>query len=173
VAKQKYIAAMDVLHKACVFISASCLVIMTVIIPWGVFTRYVLGFGSSWPEPMAILLMIVFTFFSASACYRDGLHIAVMAVADMVSPGARRLLGLLAEVSMVSINLFMLIWGYELVLTTWHQVIGEFPLVTAGVTYLPIPVGGTITLLFVIERLWKGEVFPTPAGATLGSSVMD
>jgi TRAP-type C4-dicarboxylate transport system permease small subunit len=171
--KERYIAAMDVLHRLCIVVSAACLVTMTVIIPWGVFTRYVLGFGSSWPEPMAILLMIVFTFFSASACYRDGLHIAVMAIPDMVSPAARRALGLLAEVSMVAINLFMLIWGTELVHTTWHQVIGEFPLVTAGVTYMPIPIGGTVTLLFVIERLWKGEVFPTPAGATLGSSVMD
>ncbi len=172
-AKQQYTAAMDVLHKACVLISASCLVTMTLIIPWGVFTRYVLGFGSSWPEPMAILLMIVFTFFSASACYRDGLHIAVIAIPDMVSPLARRALGYTAEVSMVAINLFMLVWGTELVHTTWFQVIGEFPLITAGISYLPIPVGGTITLLFVIERLWKGVVFPKPDGATLGSSVMD
>lgn len=164
---------MDVLNKVCVFLSAACLVTMTIIIPWGVFTRYVLGFGSSWPEPMAILLMIVFTFLSASACYRDGLHIAVMAVPDMVSPVARRALGLLAEISMVTINLFMLIWGTELVHTTWHQVIGEFPLITAGVSYLPIPVGGGITLLFVIERLWKGEVFPSPSRGTLGASVMD
>ncbi len=169
--KEQYTAAMDALHKACIFISASCLVIMTVIIPWGVFTRYVLGFGSSWPEPMAILLMIVFTFFSASACYRDGLHIAVMAIPDMVSPMARRLLGYTAEVCMISINLFMLIWGTELAHTTWHQDIGEFPVITAGVTYAPIPIGGTITLLFVIERLWKGVVFPTPDGATLGSSM--
>lgn len=164
---------MDVLHKMCIFISASCLVVMTVIIPWGVFTRYVLGFGSSWPEPMAILLMIVFTFFSAAACYRDGLHIAVMAIPDMVSPIARRALGYIAEFSMVAVNLFMLIWGTELVHTTWHQVIGEFPIITAGITYAPIPIGGTVTLLFVIERLWKGVVFPVPEGATLGGSSME
>jgi TRAP-type C4-dicarboxylate transport system permease small subunit len=52
-------------------VGASCLVVLALIIPWGVFTRYVLGFGSSWPEPMAILLMIIFAFFSAAACYRD------------------------------------------------------------------------------------------------------
>jgi TRAP-type C4-dicarboxylate transport system permease small subunit len=169
--KEQYIAVMDVLHKVCIFISAVCLVTMTIIIPWGVFTRYVLGFGSSWPEPMAILLMIIFTFFSASACYRDGLHIAVMALPDAVSPAIRRLLGYLAEISMIAINLFMLNWGVELVHTTWHQVIGEFPIVTAGITYMPIPIGGTITLLFVIERLWKGIVFPKAEGSAFDSSI--
>lgn len=165
--KERYIAAMDMLHKLCIVVSAACLVTMTIIIPWGVFTRYVLGYGSSWPEPMAILLMIIFTFFSACACYRDGLHISVMALPDAVSPAKRRFLGYLAEASMIIINLFMLVWGAELVQTTWHQVIGEFPIVTAGITYMPIPIGGTITILLVIERLWKGEIFPA-GGSSLG-----
>lgn len=171
--KEQYSAAMGKLHKGCIAIAGSCLAIMILIIPWGVFTRYVLGFGSSWPEPLAILLLIIFSFFAASACYRDGLHIAVMAIPDMVSPAARRILGLFAEASMISINLFMLIWGAELMHTTWHQYIGEFPILRVGLSYAPVPIGGTITLLFVIERLWKGEVFPAPDGATLGSTTME
>ena len=39
---------------------------MCLIIPWGVFARYVLGIGSQWPEPIAILMMVVFTFFGAA-----------------------------------------------------------------------------------------------------------
>jgi TRAP-type C4-dicarboxylate transport system permease small subunit len=164
---------MAMLHRLCIFVSATCLVIMTIVIPWGVFTRYVLGYGSSWPEPLAILLMIIFTFFSASACYRDNLHIAVMAVPDMASPRVRLALGYLAEASMIVINLFMLIWGFELVQTTLHQVIGEFPILSVGLTYAPIPIGGTITLLFIIERLWTGAIFAPPDGATLGSTSME
>lgn len=171
--KERYIAAMAMLHRLCIFVSATCLVIMTLVIPWGVFTRYVLSFGSSWPEPMAILLMIIFTFFSAAACYRDNLHIAVMAIPDMASPRGRRALGYLAEFSMIVINLFMLIWGFELVQTTLHQVIGEFPILSVGLTYAPIPIGGTITLLFIIERLWTGAIFAPPDGATLGSTSME
>src|SRR5262249_38738080 len=147
----------DALAKFCLIVSAVCLVTMIIIIPWGVFTRYVLGYGSSWPEPMAILLMIIFTFFSACACYRDGLHIAVMALPDAVPPKVRRALGYTAEVCMITINLFMLYWGGDLVYITWHQTIGEFPIVTAGITYLPIPIGGGIMVLLIIERLWKGN----------------
>ena len=45
---------------------------MSLIIPVGVFTRYVLGIGSQWPEPIAILLMVMFTFVGAAAAYRAG-----------------------------------------------------------------------------------------------------
>lgn len=50
--------------------------------------------------------------------------------------------------------------------TTWHQSIAEFPELSVGVTYLPIPIGGAITLLFVAERLLIG---PPPARAAAES----
>ena len=53
---------------------------------------------------------------------------------------------------MLATNLFMLVWGIKLVQTTWYQSIAEFPLVSAGMAYLPIPIGGALTVLFVIER---------------------
>ena len=51
--------------------------LIALIIPWGVFTRYALNSASSWPEPAAILLSIVLTFFGAAAGYRVGLHMRV------------------------------------------------------------------------------------------------
>ena len=63
---------------------------MSLIIPWGVFTRYVLGTGSQWPEPIAILLMMVFTFVGAAASYRAGAHIAVDMFTDAHATGAAR-----------------------------------------------------------------------------------
>ena len=43
---------------------------------------------------------------------------------------------------MLATNLFMLWWGIKLVQTTWYQSIAEFPIVSVGVSYLPIPIGG-------------------------------
>jgi TRAP-type C4-dicarboxylate transport system permease small subunit len=158
-----YVRLMDVLHRLCMIIAGFCLVTITLIIPWGVFTRYVLNYGSSWPEPMAVLLMIWFSFMAATICYRERLHIAVAYLPSILTGWPKLALGLAVELAMGSISLFMLIWGMRLVGTTYFQVIAEFPIVSVGVSYLPVPLGGAITLLFVIERLWTGQLFAEAA----------
>lgn len=160
--RSAYFRAMDQLHRACVFFAGLALVVITVIIPWGVFTRYVLNSASSWPEPMAILLMIVLSFLSAVVCYREHLHIAVGVLPALSRGPTRILLGIVIESCMFAMNLFLLWYGINLVKQTWYQSIAEFPIVSVGVSYLPVPICGLITLLFIIERALKGDWFPPP-----------
>ena len=148
---------MDALYRLCVVIAGASLVLISAVIPWGVFTRYVLNSAASWPEPMAILLTIVLTFFGAAACYRAGTHMRVSVLVRALSPSVRRLVEALSEGLVALVGLFMMIWGARLVGTTWHQSIAEFPALSVGVTYVPIPIGGAITLLFVAERLLIGR----------------
>jgi TRAP-type C4-dicarboxylate transport system permease small subunit len=157
-----FVRTMDALHRACLFVAGLCLVVITIIIPWGVFTRYVLNSASSWPEPMAVLLMIVLSFLSAVVCYREHLHIGVGILPAALTGNAKIVLGWLIGICMLVTNLFMLWWGIKLVQTTWHQSIAEFPIVSAGVAYLPIPIGGALTTLFVVERLLTGQLFAEP-----------
>jgi TRAP-type C4-dicarboxylate transport system permease small subunit len=161
VTKARYAAAMEALYLACIVVSAASLVVITLIIPYGVFMRYVVNAPASWPEPAAVLLMIVFSFIGGAAVYRANVHLAVQALVDAVGPGVRARLRRLVDLAMTLTALFMLVWGLQLVRTTWHQVISEFPLLSVGVTYLPLPVGGFLTLLFIIERVWVGEPPPT------------
>jgi TRAP-type C4-dicarboxylate transport system permease small subunit len=168
--KAHYIKAMDVLHRACLAIAGVCLVIISLIIPYGVFTRYVLNSAASWPEPMAVLLMIVLSFLSAVVCYREYLHIGVGVLPALLTAPQKIVLGWVIEIAMLGTNLFMLWFGIKLVGVTWHQSIAEFPLLSVGVSYLPIPIGGALTALLVIERLWVGKFFEEP-GATAISSV--
>jgi len=154
--KAAYRRAMDALYLLCMAIAGLSIAIMTIVIPWGVYTRYVLNRGSAWPEPMAVLLMILFTFLAGAACYRAGVHISVGLFADALRQPYRRMVYLLADLLMALLAAFMVIWGLQLVETTWDQVIAEFPWLRVGITYLPIPVGGAFTLLFIVERLWLG-----------------
>ncbi len=151
-----YRRAMDALYRICVMVAGGAMVLISVIVPWGVFTRYGLNSASSWPEPAAILLSIVLTFFGAAACYRVRLHMRVSFVRDRLPVPLQIAADLLSELLMAMVGVFMMIWGYRLCGTTWNQSIAEFPALSVGVTYLPIPLGGFCLLLFVIEHLLIG-----------------
>jgi TRAP-type C4-dicarboxylate transport system permease small subunit len=159
--KARYAEAMERLYLACIVVSGASLVVITLVIPYGVFMRYALNAAASWPEPLAVLLMIVFSFLGGAAVYRARVHIAVRALVDAVGERARAALLVVVDLVMALTCLFMLVWGAQLVRATWHQVIAEFPLLSVGLTYVPLPLGGLITLLFIVERLWVGEPPPT------------
>src|SRR6202453_2834447 len=137
-----YRRAMDGLYRVCVLVAGSAMVLIALIVPWGVFTRYGLNSASSWPEPAAILLSIVLTFFGAAACYRVGLHMRVTFVRDRLPAPLQRVVDLISELLMGAMGLFMMNWGYGLCMTTCNQSIDAFPSLSVGVTYLPIPLGG-------------------------------
>ena len=147
-----YVKLMDVLYFICVFIAGTALVIMSVIIAWGVFTRYVLGSGSFWPEPISIFLAIQMTFYGAAACYRAGTHISLRMFVDLLPPVLKPIQRHFVNLLMVSICLFMVGYGASLVKTTYFQAYPEFQYIRVGVAYSAIPIGGLITLLFVIEQ---------------------
>lgn len=60
------------------------------------------------------------------------------------------------DVLMLFIAIFMTWYGAKLCMETWNQSIGQLPWMPVGVTYLPVPIGGAITALFVLERLVYG-----------------
>ena len=159
--KARYAAAMEWLYLGCISLSATALVLITLAIPYGVFMRYVMNSAASWPEPFSVLMMVMFTFVGGAAAYRANVHIAVQMLTSAVPPAVRTGLLRLADLCMVATALFMIVYGVQLVKVTWGQTIAEFPALSVGVTYLPIPVGGLFTLLFIIERLWLGV--PPPA----------
>ena len=147
---------MDALYALCVGIAGAALVLISAVMPWAVYTRYVLNRAASWPEPMAVLLMIVLTFFGAAACYRAGLHMRMPFFVSLLPPRWQRAIEFVVELLMAAIALFMINWGQKLVAATWQNSIADFPSLSVGATYLPIPLGGAILLLFVIERVAIG-----------------
>src|SRR5260370_39380997 len=84
--------AMDLLYWICAWLAGVSLVLISAVIPYSVYTRYVLNRAASWPEPMAILLTIVLTFFGAAACYRDSVHMRVMFFVGLMPVLAQRLI---------------------------------------------------------------------------------
>ncbi len=155
--KESFLRLNDALYLACIWISGLAIVVMSLIIPWGIFTRYVLGSGSQWPEPIAILLMVVFTFFGAAAGYRAGAHIAVNMLTDRIPNTLKVTIAKLVTLLMGLIAAFMVYYGFKLCFEMWGQSISELPWMPVGATYLPVPLGGLFTLIFVIEYFFFGS----------------
>jgi len=156
-AKKQYQRAMEWLYIGCIVLSGSALVLITLIIPTGVFFRYALNSPLSWPEPASIVMMVMFSFLGGAAVYRANVHIAVEALLNAVPPGVRRVMRGGVVLCMVATALFMLVDGAKLCIATQYQTMAEFPVLSQGLVYLPIPVAGLLTLLFIIEKIWIGE----------------
>src|SRR5258706_12788150 len=109
--KMFYRCAMEWLYIACIVVAGLSMVVITVIIPYGVFMRYVVNSAASWPEPAGILMMIWFSFVGGAAAYRANAHITVGTLLNMVNPTNRRRLELFGDVGMGVIGVFMLKWG--------------------------------------------------------------
>ena len=147
---------MEWLYLACIVLSGAALVVITLIIPTGVFMRYVMNNPLAWPEPAAVVMMVMFSFLGGAAVYRANVHIAVAALLNAVNANARKAMLWGVDACMSATALFMLGYGVQLCLVTRFQTMAEFPALSVAVVYAPIPVAGLLTLLFIIEKIWVG-----------------
>lgn len=162
--KNAYITAMDWVYSACIWVAGLSLITMTLVIPVQVVFRKWLGSGLSWPEPVALMCMIIFTFIGAAAAYRAGSHIAVTMLTDRMSPRVKFVLARLVDLLMAIVALFVMWYGSDRILFFMGtgQTLADFTSVKVSWTYLPLPIGSAATLLFVIESVLFGSQHHRP-----------
>jgi len=148
---------MQQLYIGCIALSGIAMVAITLIIPSGVFMRYVMNDPLQWPEPAAVIMMVFFSFIGGAAVYRANQQIAVEALMRAVGARSRVAMQWGVHACMLTIAAFMVAYGGYLSQALWHQSIAEFPGLSVGLTYSPIPIGGLLTLLFIFEKIWLGE----------------
>jgi TRAP-type C4-dicarboxylate transport system permease small subunit len=155
--KQIYRRLMQRLYLACIVLSGLAMVAITLMIPSGVFMRYVMNDPLQWPEPASVIMMVFFSFVGGAAVYRANQQIAVEALMKAVGPRSRTAMQWGVHACMLLVAGFMLGYGVHLCQITWGNTIAEFPWLSVGVVYMPIPIGGLLTLLFIAEKMWLGE----------------
>lgn len=161
-AEHRFARPLDGLYLACIWAAGVAIVLMSLIIPVGVVMRYVFGFGAQWPEPIAILLMMVFTFIGAAAAYRANAHIAVTMLTERLPLPLQKSADALVDLLMLVACVFVAWYGGRLVLETMGQSVAELPWLPVGVTYASLPIGSAITALFVLERRLYGPQHERP-----------
>jgi TRAP-type C4-dicarboxylate transport system permease small subunit len=155
--KNQYRKAMQALYIACIALSGVALVAITLMIPAGVFMRYAMNDPLQWPEPASVIMMVFFSFVGGAAVYRANAQIAVEALMRAVPAGVRTAMQWGVHACMIAIAAFMFGYGVILCRTLWGNTMAEFPSLSVGIVYMPIPIGGLLTLLFIFEKIWLGE----------------
>jgi len=128
------------------------LLLMTAIIAWQVFARYVLNASPAWAEQAALLLMIWYVFFAAAAGVREGFHIRIVIFADSLPQKPRHIVIVVGHAVVLAFGVAMAYWGAQLAQETWGHVIPTLG-ISRGYAYIPISISGLLIAGFAIEQM--------------------
>ncbi|MGX8011370.1 TRAP transporter small permease [Mesorhizobium sp. ORM8.1] len=140
------------LARLALWISGAGLTLMTVIIFWQVFSRYLLNNSPSWTESSAVLLMGWFIFLGAAVGVRERTHLGFDVLLYFLPPSAKAVLRSISDIVVLAFGLGMIVYGVQLARLTWNTVMPSLDL-PGGVGFLPVVLGGALVCLFSLERL--------------------
>ena len=148
-------------------ISAGGMAVMTAIIGWQVFARFVLNASPAWTESTALLLMLYYILLSAAIGVREGFHLGVRVILDNVRPQIKRFLLRLIDLLVGLFGIAMIVNGTKLASFTASHVIPTLG-ISRSVAYWPFIISGILIVIFSVERIVTGA--PEPGRATSSNS---
>lgn len=151
---------MDCVEK---IINLCCVVFLTlqvVSIIVMVFGRYLFNYVPRPTEEFSLFCMVWFSLLSISLSIRDDSHIKMEIMDALVSQGKLKYFQYFATVMAFGFSLYMVVYGYQLVLLTASTRMSGFQ-ISEGWLYLSIPIsGGCIALsniIFFIEKIMENR----------------
>ena len=143
---------MDRVSDWLVRIGALGLIIMTAVIGWQVFGRFVLNSSPSWTEQTAMVLMIWYVFLAAAAGVWERFHIRIEILEHRLEPRRVRALRIAIHGLIALFGLILLVFGAQLAWLVRDHVIPSLG-ISRAFAYLPIPLAGMLTIVFSLGRI--------------------
>jgi TRAP-type C4-dicarboxylate transport system permease small subunit len=146
------------LSNAALYVAGAGLVVMSVIVLWQVFLRYVLNWSNAWTELSAILIMSWFIFLGAAVGVRENYHLGFDVLLYVLPDGSKKVLRTISDIVVCLFALGMAVYGITLMRLQWNEVMPALG-VTGALRYLPLAAGGVLIALFSLERMvlrWSG-----------------
>jgi len=139
-------------NTAALYLAGVGLVVMTAMVAWQVFCRYVLNDSPSWTEPGAVMLMSWFIFLGAAVGVRENNHMGFDVLLYVMPPSAKKWLRMISDIVILAFGVGMIWYGGSLVGLTWNTVLPALG-ISGGWDYVPIVAGGLLVVLFSLERI--------------------
>jgi len=154
--KQTGLGPVDSLFRAivmvCRIVAGVALVMMTLLLGYQVFGRYVLNDTPTWVDPLSLLLVMLIAFLGAGIGVYENTHLSVVILRKIVSRKIRSVLVVATDVLMAGFGGLMLWYGAQLTMFKWKTLI---PLIqwSEGLRSLPLTICGAMILLFSVGHL--------------------
>jgi TRAP-type C4-dicarboxylate transport system permease small subunit len=132
-------------------LAAAGLVLMTCVVAYAVFGRYVLNSTPSWAEAASIMLMGWFIFLGAAVGVRERTHLGFDVLLYVLPPSGKSVLRAISDVVVFAFGSGMVVFGLSLVDLTWTNVAPTLG-VSGAFSYFPLVAGGLLISLFALER---------------------
>lgn len=142
----------SVLEKFCLFVSCICLCLMTIIIAWQIFGRFVLNHSPDWSTAISMLLMVYVGLLMIAVGVRQRFHLRLWIGLDFIGKKYQRYLMMFNYVLVMVLGLYMLIYGIKLMILTSHQMLAIL-LVSRSIDYASLVISGFCVTLFSLEHI--------------------
>jgi len=140
------------LCNGALYLAGIGLVVMSCIVLWQVFVRYVLNWTNTWTEITAVMLMSWFIFLGAAVGVRENYHLGFDVLLYALPPGGKKYLRAISDLVVLSFAIGMIWYGWKLISLSWAAVLPALG-IPEGLRYVPLAAGGILIALFSVERL--------------------
>ena len=150
--------ALTALSSLALYLAGIGLVVMSVIVFWQVFLRYVLNWSNDWTEITAVMLMSWFIFLGAAVGVRENYHLGFDVLLYFLPKGSKKVLRTISDLVVLSFAIGMIIYGISLMQLQWNERMPSLG-ISGAFRYLPLAAGGVLIALFSVERIvlrWAG-----------------
>ena len=126
---------------------------MAALVFLNVVTRYLFNHSIIWVEELTQYEMIWVAYLGAGLALREGRHVAVDTLQDLLPAPARRALRSVLAAAWALFLLVLVVLGFQIVAFTWNQ---ETPVMNmpTGAPYLAVPLGAAAFLLHLL-LFWR------------------
>lgn len=134
-----------------------CLVLMVVLsvdLMLGVFSRYVLFSTFTWYDELARVCFVWMVFLGAAVGVKRGAHFHLNLLIDALPRSARRPVALLAPATVIVFSVALIVQGWDFLELGRFQSLPVMGLSKAWV-YAAMPVGGGLMILYSLAPLWR------------------
>ena len=149
---------LSALSTGSLYVAGAGLVVMSLIVLWQVFVRFVLNWNNSWTELTAILIMSWFIFLGAAVGVRENYHLGFDVLLYVLPKGSKKVLRTISDVVVLAFAVGMIVYGIDLMRLQWNEKLPGLG-ISGAFRYLPLAAGGVLIVLFSVERMvlrWAG-----------------